>query len=166
MGYIILDLDNCISNDEWRIPHIRWKESDLELRYQKYHALSPFDDVGNPDLIVMARNPIHTAIIFTARPETQRDATEEWLRRKNIPWAMLSMRGNGRHYPSAELKFSQLMDLTHLGIHPFQDIICAYDDRQDVIDMYHGVGVPAERRFIHDICSWTGEGVGDAQRRG
>lgn len=150
--YIILDLDNCIANDMWRIPAINWQWSNPTHRYHDYHSLAGFDEVGNEDLIWGHGKKI---LIFTARPVQYAAITHEWLRRKGIEAAEVIMRNNGDHRSSAELK--QAMALWLPGNYGIQldEIAHAYDDREDVVQMYRDMGIAASVRAIHNVCAYT-----------
>lgn len=150
MIYIIVDLDNCIADDSHRINRINWQHEDPFRRYHDYHLLSGFDKVGNRDLL----EGISEIIIFTARPEHYRALTEEWLKRNNIEFAHLFMRTEGDHVHSRELKCGQLLSLSVHNV-PLGSVVCAYDDRPDVVDMYKKFGIPAEVRAIHNLCAYT-----------
>lgn len=149
MTFIILDLDNTIANDAWRIPRIDWKEPDPFKRYHAYHSLAPFDEAGNHDLFV---NTPHEIIIMTARPVHYHAQTEEWLLRHGIDPALILMRNTSDHVHSRELKRQQLCSLKPSYGILRENIVCAYDDRQDVIDMYRRtLGIKAEVRRIHNV---------------
>lgn len=150
MQYRILDLDNCIANDAWRIPRISWQHIDPDRKYHDYHMLAGFDEVGNEELFKGRSN----IIIFTARPVLIRAMTEEWLRRKGVDYDILMMRNNGDHRKSVDLKMQQLHWLSQYSIE-LKQIEHAFDDRQDVIDMYKKCGVPATVRAIHNVCAYT-----------
>jgi len=152
MSAIILDLDNCIADDAWRIRYIDWSFEDPLSRYHNYHLLAGFDRVGNQELFT--KTP-HDVIVFTARPIMYRAITEEWLRRAGVVPAVLMMRDNNDHQHSRDLKRQQLLALLDNSALTISDIDCAYDDRPDVIEMYRGLGVNAEVRFIHDQCAYT-----------
>lgn len=149
--FIILDLDNCISDDGWRIDRIQWQHKDANRRYHDYHSLAPFDQSGNRDLFVGVEN----IVILTARPLLFKAATKEWLRREGVAYKHILMRNNDDHRPSVELKRSQLQWLrSHYGV-PWSFIECAYDDRVNVVEMYASLGIKACVRAIHDICAYT-----------
>jgi hypothetical protein len=152
MSAIILDLDNCIANDGWRIPMIDWQHKDPMRRYHRYHCLAAFDEVGNQHLF---RETEHDIIIFTARPTLYRPITEEWLRRNNVFWKCLVMRNDNDHRPSVELKRTQLRWLPDLYGVDFQDIAAAHDDREDVVAMYKEHGIPSFVSAIHNTCAYT-----------
>lgn len=149
---IILDLDNCISDDGWRIPHIRWDARGQE-RYHDYHLLAPFDELGNAHLFAN-RAPASVAIL-TARPLSFRAATVEWLKRKRVPYTVLLMRPNAdtRHGPA--VKRDQLQWLfDYYEVTP-ESVECAYDDREDICAMYRAAGVRAVQISIHNTCAYT-----------
>ena len=148
---IILDIDNCIADDAWRIPRINFQHADPDRRYHDYHALAPWDKRGN-EALFLNREDI---AIFTARPVAFFAPTAEWLQRNGVRWQHLLMRNAGDHRHSVELKAQQLRWLlVHYDVEP-QDIECAYDDREDVCAMYREAGLKAERRWIHSVCAHT-----------
>lgn len=148
--HIILDLDNCIADDAWRIPRINWQKSVHTGRYDDYHSLSGFDEIGNTDLLA-TQNKI---VIFTARPVAYHALTVEWLRRKGVDWKALIMRNNNDHRPSVDLKRQQLKWLIELYDVPKDSIVAAYDDREDVVAMYREEGIAAHVRSIHNVCAY------------
>lgn len=152
MSFIVLDLDNCIADDQWRIPKINWQKKDPMDRYHEYHSLSGFDRAGNKDLFQKTK---HDIIILTARPVHYAPITMEWLNRQHIKPFALVMRNNDDHCPSVELKRKQMGWLMHLYGVNHKDIECAYDDRMDVVEMYLQHGIVAEVRAIHDTCAYT-----------
>ena len=150
--HIIVDLDNCIADDGWRIPRIEWhKENPLE-RYHDYHSLSAFDRLVNEDIV---QRPGQEVIIFTARPVLYRRITEEWLSRNSVVHKHLVMRNNGDHRSSVELKRQMLHWLPENYGVMWKDIAGAFDDRQDVVDMYRRYGIDAHVRAAHDVCAYT-----------
>lgn len=152
MSAIILDLDNTISNDGWRIPAIDWTQTDPMRRYHRYHSLAPWDKVGNTELF---SNTPHDIIILTARPGMYRHTTEEWLRRMSVPYRVLLMRNNNDNRPSMALKKSQLTWLNDFYGFDLEDIVAAYDDREDVCEMYRAQGIEAHVTPIHNVCAYT-----------
>lgn len=153
MNYVILDLDNCIADDAWRIPKINWQKSNPMERYHDYHSLSGFDRVGNVDLF--EKHSAEKIIIFTARPVLYSAVTQEWLRRSKIDYEYLVMRNNGDHRHSLELKRTMLGWLPHVYGVDLKEIAAAYDDRPDVVAMYKEEGIPAFQREIHNVCAYT-----------
>ncbi len=157
--YIIFDLDNCLSNDAWRIPKIDWSQSDPGKRYADYHSFCELDTPGN---VASYRSvcELHSAkpIFFTARPVIVRKQTMRWLMnhlfRYNDEPPILIMRNNDDHRSSVALKRSMLGMLVEYGVDR-GDVVCAFDDRQDIVDMYRLEGVFAMLLKIHEDCAYT-----------
>lgn len=149
--YALLDIDNCIANDGWRIPEIDWKARDRFMRYHAYHQLSAWDNRGNLDLFL---DPPHALIIVTCRPVHYRRTTEEWLRRNGVRYAHLLMRNNDDHRNSVAVKRSYLNALLWYDIDWLRQVVAAFDDRQEIVDMYRECGINAERRNLHDVCAY------------
>lgn len=156
MGFIILDLDNTIADDGWRIPHIDWKQPDPTLKYHKYHSLAPFDECGNRHLFESQLAAVNNIVIFTARPVQHMLQTEEWLKRQGVNFAAMYMRNNNDHRPSADLKMAQLGWMLSDFEACVGDVFGAYDDRPEVIEAYQRAGIKyAQRVKIHDACAYT-----------
>lgn len=152
-SYIIVDLDNCIANDAWRIPKINWQKSNPMDRYHDYHSLSGYDELGNTEIFAEHANA--KVLVFTARPVLYHAVTEEWLRRKGVPYECIVMRNNNDHRPSLELKRSMLKWMPELYEVPLERIVAAYDDRPDVVEMYKTHGITAHKRQLHNVCAYT-----------
>jgi len=149
--YIILDLDNTIADDSWRIPKINWQRQNPLDRYHDYHSLSAFDKVGNDHLLATR----HHILIFTARPVRYRAITEEWLRRNGIEYEHLLMRNDNDHCHSVVLKAKMLNWLPEMYGIAWDKIFAAYDDRKDVVEMFEKCGIAAACVPIHDTCAYT-----------
>lgn len=151
--YFIVDLDNCIADDSWRIPRINWQKSNPMDRYHDYHSLSAFDATGNMD--IFAEHAQAECIVFTARPTAYAAVTREWLRRNGIVVKHLLMRNNNDHRHSLDLKRTMLGWLEDAYEVPLNRVVAAYDDRADVVEMYRSKGIPAFRREIHKFCAYN-----------
>jgi len=152
MNYAIFDLDNCLSDDGWRIPKINWQKTGYE-RYHTYHTLAPFDRVDNVLFYSQALLRGEGLIIFTARPVQFRDATERWLFEKGIPFTHLFMRNNHDSHSAVEVKRAQLAWLTTIPEYRCtrEQIVHAYDDHPDIVSMYRDAGIDAKLLAIHDL---------------
>lgn len=151
--HIIIDLDNCIADDSWRIPKINWQKSNPMERYHEYHSLSGFDRPGNLDIFQEHKDAV--GIVFTARPVHYHAITEEWLKRNRIPFEYIVMRNNQDHRHSLELKRTMLNWLPDMYNIKLDWIVAAYDDRADVVAMYKEHGIDGRRREIHNVCAYT-----------
>lgn len=159
-NYIIVDLDNCIADDAWRIPRINWQKSDPMERYHDYHSLSGFDTLHNEDILITPRH--ERIVVLTARPVAYRAVTEEWLRRNEVSHWHLLMRNNHDHRSSLDLKRAMLVWLQELYGVPLRSVVAAYDDRTDIVEMFREHGLPAQVRSIHDTCAYTPPAVKEA----
>lgn len=158
--YVIVDLDNCIADDAWRIPRINWAKSNPLDRYHDYHSLSGFDQLGNEDILLAPRH--ERLVILTARPLSYRAITEEWLHRNGVNYWHLLMRNTSDHRSSLELKRTMLGWLQELYNVPLRQVVAAYDDRPDIVEMFREHGLPAQVRSIHDVCAYTPPAVKEA----
>lgn len=147
----ILDLDNCIADDSHRIGAINW-QLEGERRYLDYHQLAAFDEIRNTDLLETNEN----IVILTGRPITFFQMTMRWLHLKGVVWFHLLMRNEGDLRHSADLKRAQLRWLVEHYDIQLGDVTSAFDDREDVVEMYKRAGIRrAEVRFIHQLDAYN-----------
>lgn len=139
---IIVDLDNCIADDRWRQHLIRWEQPQGFRRYHDYHMAIPGDQPENLSILAGQQT-----ILFTSRPQRYEWLTREWLSRHGIKYNALYMRSERDWRPSPETKRDMLKSLGLLM--PLSKIVMAYDDRDDVLAMYRGEGLPTTRMAIH-----------------
>lgn len=146
--FIVLDLDNCIADDEWRLPSIRWDEADVMKRFDTYHKQAGNDHLANSHLFISREHPV---LIVTGRPIRDWALTVRWLQWHRVPYIGLYMRPNEDGGLTApELKRRLLYRAFEAFSIGSDHIVCAYDDRRDVIEMYHAEGVHAEQVYIHE----------------
>lgn len=129
----IVDLDSTISDDTWRLWLIDPEAEDGEHKYHNYHIHCDEDKVMNRHIVDEAPCKV---FFLTARPEYVRQKTRKWLEDNSFQYDALIMRPNDNHEHSVEMKRKFVTDLLKLF-----KIERAYDDRQDIIDMYHSIGV-------------------------
>jgi len=154
---IILDIDNCIADDKWRIPLINHEAANDFVKFHAYHMASAGDPHENRHVI----EPASSIAIITSRPVNYRWLTVDWLERHKIAYDFLFMREKvDGAFSSPEVKRKAVRTLITAFGH--QAITMAYDDRPDVIAMYREEGIPATHLFIHpyDWKEWYGERSG------
>ena len=82
----------------------------------------------------------HRIIILSGRSKGTKDATNAWLKKFNVPCDILKMRPTSKDFmfmPDDKLKQMWLDSLfTNKS-----DIICVFDDRQKVVDMWRDNGL-------------------------
>lgn len=100
-------------------------------------------DKPNMPVIHMARQlkkTGHNVVIFSGRSDATKDATMDWLDAFRVPFDKLIMRpgvGNMKFTPDDVLKKMWLDDLLADGA----DIICTFDDRDKVVQMWRDNGI-------------------------
>ena len=154
----IFDLDNCISNDGWRIPSIKWDKTNIWERYHNYHRKCYYDEFCNKEVMKEHVDQGHQIAILTARPVEYSGITRNWLQRNKINPEYVYFREAGCHLHSKDLKEQQLKLFEHmLSLYEYKtEIVAAYDDREDVIKMYRDNGISCARVLkIHDVCAYT-----------
>lgn len=140
MKYTIFDLDNCISNDVNR--------HSLLPDYDAYHSKCMEDEI---DLSGIQKVP-ENILIFTGRPNKYREQTLKWIKKSWFAFTFdpfMLMRPIGNTFPSADLKQYFLFLMVKNGFNP-QNIEVAYDDRQDVLNMYGRYGIKTVLKRINE----------------
>jgi hypothetical protein len=160
---VIFDIDNCLADDEWRLKYIDWSCSDLEARYAQYHAKSYADKPANLDKLARHVARGHRLTFFTSRPVSIETQTRGWIEHAlgiEAPMYDLFMRNSGDHRHGVDVKQEMLRHLANPN-HGYvfsnvpRDIVCAYDDREDIVRMYASHGIMARRLAIHERCALT-----------
>ncbi len=144
---VIFDLDNCLADDHWRINNIKQHVEDPFEKYHEYHSFSHIDDAYNVDFVQTYKQEGHSIVILTSRPEYYRQMTEKWLNDMDIPFDWLFMRSHDDHSPTVEYK---IRTIVQAEIEP-HEVVCAYDDRHDIVEAYKKAGYASERLFINDV---------------
>tara|TARA_Y100000389_G_scaffold198547_1_gene235237 strand:- start:556 stop:1014 length:459 start_codon:yes stop_codon:yes gene_type:complete len=100
-------------------------------------------DLPNHGVIAMAQTlkaAGHRIIIFSGRSKGTKDATNAWLKKFDVPCDILKMRPTSKDFmfmPDDKLKQMWLDKL----FTDKSDIICVFDDRQKVVDMWRDNGL-------------------------
>lgn len=152
MKYVILDLDNVISDDAWRISRIKQDEHDLFIKYHDYQLLAGFDNFKNQHLVNVIGMRGYKIIISTGRSEHYRAITEVWLNKYRIFPIEIYMRPNGDCGSSVDIKKAHYAKL-NISRH---NIVWVYDDNPNVINMYKLLGIPTQLISINDFRLYKG----------
>jgi hypothetical protein len=144
----IFDLDGCLFDDEHRL-HLINMALEGDARYEAYHAEQHVDLVleEGAELIQRAANQNLLVVFLTARPIKHSLATLSKLSRHfsklldgRFP---IYMRRDGDTRTSVEFKRSMVREIIAKANDEGREVVVAFDDRQDVVDMYLSEGVPA-----------------------
>jgi hypothetical protein len=160
MKYVIFDLDNCLADDRERIKLIDWNQTTPDLRYAAYHRDCGNDPAGNWHFFSDAIRHA-TPVFLTARPYHEtvhgtdiEQETRTWLHNYlGQVEPLLLMRNVNDHRPSVDVKREQVLELHDWDI-KLEDVVCAYDDRPEIVEMYRDFGLEAQVLKIHDVCAY------------
>ncbi len=139
----IFDIDGCISNDRWRRGEMPAEKSAGD--WEHYHSGFAIDEPCNMDKVLEQHDAGHAIAFFTGRPIKHEAETAKWLR-GNIPKEVrkagctFSMRQEGTTATSPVLKSEMVRSFEQDAKF---EIVIAFDDRQDVIEMYQRRGIAA-----------------------
>lgn len=164
-GYVICDLDGCLSDDRWRrnlLPEGQGKNAEA---YDRYHSLCDSDELVQSvfgDLMYDAFDEedrqVALFVFVTARPDRHdyRAKTEYWLSQNFVDTTeyVLLMRPNQSVLPSPITKIN-LLNTFFAGEHcdpidGWSKVISAYDDRLDVLEAYP---IAEERKQLRVLAS-------------
>ena len=147
--YIIVDHDNWISDDQWRLSKIDYdrllsaRDDEKQDCFREYHEAAWSDEFKNNFIIEYALKFEYELIICTNRPEEFKDMTVDWLKKYRIPYSSIFMRPSDDIQAAADLKESLIERIVPLCFR-------AYDDHLDVIERYKKMGIRAVHCFIND----------------
>ena len=133
---VIFDLDGTLADITHRLPLIKHGESDWPTFFQACVADKPI----KPTIEICNRLAIagFRIIISSGRSAVVRTQTEEWLMRHGVNYRQLIMRPEEDYTPDDKLK--QLwLDTGVFG--PVENIMCVFEDRKRVVDMWRSNGL-------------------------
>ena len=149
---IIWDLDGVLADSDHRLHYIVVDRANPD--WETFHAHTLKDSpIRSGCTLFWALDFFGVSnIICTARPESNRELTEQWLQEKCLKPAKLMMRKEGDHRPGCEVKRDMLHELWDEGY----EVILAFDDHPEIVNMYRTEGVPC---FAADPRHWDEQTV-------
>ena len=131
---IITDLEGVLSDDNHR------KHFYNQQDYTNYNDNFHKDNLNNTFFDKFIKTSTCDVMICTAKSELYKESVKDWLIDKNIfhYFTNIFFREKLDSRPSVDVKKDQLKK-----IEEEYDVICAYDDRKENIDMYIENRVPA-----------------------
>jgi acid phosphatase class B len=137
---VIIDIDNtlCISNERFALAQKETGKTDWDIAHNP--ELIEKDKPNWPmiDLAKKYKKDGFEIIILTGRPESVEKVTEEWLKKYEIEYDRLIMRNRSSHYLKAVI-YKEKAYKTLIK----SDVFCAYDDEEEIIQMWNSLGIPA-----------------------
>ncbi len=136
---VIFDLDGTLALIDHRRPLVTCDKKDRDWG-AFYEAC--VDDEPNEPVIAMfkaLRAQGHEMWIFSGRSDVVQIETKLWLNSYGIKFDRLVMREEGDNTPDEELKKEWFH--RNIGGYGFYELLCVFDDRQKVVNMWRDIGV-------------------------
>jgi hypothetical protein len=142
---VIIDIDNTLSiaTDRFNTAVKENGKTDWDIVHAPENMIK---DKPNLPMIELAKNYKENGfevIVLTGRPESTRKVTKEWLEKYNIPYDILYMRSWEDNFLKAP-DFKRKIYETEIK----EDVFCAYDDDQRVIDVWVDLGITCFKVFV------------------
>ena len=146
MKAIIIDIDGTLSDSSKRVEYVTGEKKEWKMFYAGME-----DDSVNEwcrGIVNLYHGlPYVRVVLMTGRPNKYREATERWLSKHNIPYDGLLMRQEKDMRPDFEVKkdlyYNEMLPHLEGWSNDKVEVIFAIDDRQQVIDMWRSIGIPA-----------------------
>lgn len=134
---VIVDIDNTLSINKKRYELATKSDGsiDWDILYDYQNVVS--DEPNLPMIeIVNSLHDEYEIYILTGRPQSILNSTQNWLEMYGIKYDFIGMRSEENHYINdVELKEKMYNEFVKDGV------FCAFDDRQDIIDLWKSFGV-------------------------
>ena len=137
---VIADLDGTIALIEHRrhwLDAERHPEMTSDERWRAFYAECHGDLPNWP--VIWTLQALQTAgyyiHVFSGRSDEVREETIDWLDAFNVPYHHLRMRDAGDFTADEELKRQWIQE------YKLEDIICVFDDRTKVVNMWRDLGL-------------------------
>ena len=130
---VAFDLDGTLANIEHRLHYIKGEKKDWTGFF-----LASANDEPIAELIAVQRvlSVWHEVEIWSGRSDEVREMTVEWLKRHGVSYTKLRMRKAGDYRVDWQVKEEWLLALP---AHKRPSL--AFDDRQQVVDMWRRNGI-------------------------
>jgi len=132
---VIFDMDGTIADCE----HRRHFVTGTKKNFDAFYDAMAYDTKNAVVAGLCNMYTLHQwhVIICTGRPESYREVTEAWLHSRGVFYKELLMRPDERrHDPDFEVKQDMLSEILKV-----REVLCAFDDRQQVVDMWRRNGI-------------------------
>ena len=133
----IFDIDGTLANLTHRLHFIEGPEKDWDSFYKACVNDTPIYETVELCKTLRMGNIV---VYSTGRSEDIREETKEWLWRNGLHTQPLYMRKIKDHRPDYIVK-EELLDQIIKDFHFLARILGAFEDRQQVVDMYRRCGI-------------------------
>jgi len=142
---VIIDIDNtlCNSNERFRLAtkpdgKIDWDIAHNPELIEKDKPNFPMIDLANS-----YKRDGFEVILLTGRPESVEAITKEWLKKYDVEYDQLIMRNRSSHFLKAVVYKKKVYETIIKS-----DVFCAYDDEEEIIQMWNSLGIPAFKVYV------------------
>jgi hypothetical protein len=142
---VIIDIDNTLSNANERFELAKKPngKTDWDIAHLPENLIKDKPNLPMIDLAKTYKENGFEVIVLTGRPESTRKVTKEWLQKYNIPYDKLYMRSWEDNFLKAPI-FKKKIYETEIK----NDVFCAYDDDQRIIDVWVELGITSFKVFV------------------
>jgi|SRR5579883_852529 len=132
---IIFDVDGTLSDCSHRRPFYEAGNKKAFFDPENVMKDEPIKEVVRLSQILSYHN--FTILVVTARKESDRQITEQWLKQNCVPYDALYMRANNDPRDDAFVK-REILDEIRVK---YPNIFCVFDDRDHVVSMWRNAGL-------------------------
>ena len=142
---VIIDIDNtlCISNERFQLATKPNGKIDWDIVYKPELIKNDKPFYPMIDLTKKYKKDGVEVIILTGRPDSVEGVTKEWLQQYEIEYDQLIMRNRSSHFLKASIYKKKVYETIIKS-----DVFCAYDDDEDIIQMWNSLGIPAFKVYV------------------
>jgi hypothetical protein len=142
---VIIDIDNTLSiaNDRFKLAQKENGKTNWDIVHTPEHMIKDKPNLPMIDLAKTYKENGFEVIILTGRPESTRKVTKAWLEKYNIPYDKLYMRSWEDNFLKAP-DFKTKIYESEIK----ENVFCAYDDDQRIIDVWVELGITAFKVFV------------------
>jgi hypothetical protein len=142
---VIIDIDNTLSiaNERFKLAEKENGKTDWDIVHTPEHMIKDKPNLPMIDLAKSYKENGFEVIVLTGRPESTRKVTKEWLEKYKIPYDKLYMRSWEDNFLKAP-DFKRKIYETEIK----ENVFCAYDDDQRIIDVWVELGITAFKVFV------------------
>ena len=147
----IVDIDGTLANIDHRLHHIqgvhdvKTADESKKVDWDAFHSECHLDEPILPTCAVVRElaDADWCIILVTGRGSGNREVTEKWLERYDVPYNLLLMRKEGDHSPDVEVKAAWLEMIRNgqLSVPGMNYPCLAIEDRARVVKLWRELGI-------------------------
>ena len=137
---IIIDIDDtlCLSGRRFELAKKSNGKIDWDIAHNPELVKEDKPNLPMIDLAKRYKKDGFKIIILTGRPDSIKEVTENWLDKYGIEYDELYMRTKREYYTKAHIFKKRIYEM-----YIKDDVMCAYDDDEEIIQMWNDLGISA-----------------------